>query len=271
MLRADGDKMPALEQTQSRPPDPLAAAMASRDADVPQLVQEALASGRTSLAFQPVVLAGDTARKAFYEGFIRLKDEGGRTIQAGRFMPEVKDTAFGREIDCAALHHGLVTLAANPGIRLAINMSARSIADGAWRQVLTSGLNSRPDLGARLILEISEDSAMLLPEVVVRFMAEMQPLGISFALDDFGGGAIAFRHMKDFLFDLVKIDPLFIRDIGDSPDNQVLAEALITVAHQFEMFVVAEGVETGVEAEHLTRLGADCLQGWHFGVPKESL
>ena len=159
----------------------------------------------------------------------------------------------------------------NPGLRLAINMSARSIGDARWRRMLESGLKGGNGVGARLILEISEGSAMLLPEVVMRFMAEMQPRGVSFALDDFGAGLTAFRHLKDFLFDLVKIDALFVQGIDQNPDNQVLAEALITVAHQFEMFAVAEGVETAAEAELLTRIGIDCLQGYHFGRPKPTL
>ena len=124
-----------------------------------------------------------------------------------------------------------------------------------------------PGLGKRLILEISEGSAMLLPEVVIRFMAEMQPKGVSFALDDFGAGLIAFRHLKDFLFDCVKVDRVFVAGIDESPDNQVLAEALVTVAHQFEMFAVAEGVETQAALDILAGAGCDEAQGYLFGRP----
>ena len=99
-------------------------------------------------------------------------------------------------------------------------------------------------------------------------MEEVQPRGISFALDGFGAGMTAFRHLKDFYFDLVKIDKSFIRGIEKDPDNQVLTKALLTVAHQFEMLVIADGVETAQEAAFLARMGADCLQGYHFGVPK---
>lgn len=263
--------MSGLERSKPAPMDPLQAAMASRDNDMPTMVRTALAEGRMHLAFQPIVTSPDTSRIAFHEGFIRLMDEGGRVLPAAHFMPQVEETSLGRDLDCASLRLGLETLANNPGIRLAINMSARSIADGKWRRVLIRGLNSRSDIGERLILEISESSAMLLPEIVIRFMAEIQPKGVSFALDDFGAGQTSFRHLKDFLFDLVKIDRLFVSGIEQSPDTQVLAEALITVAHQFEMFAVAEGVETAQEAAHLARLGVDCMQGWHFGVPKPSL
>jgi len=112
---------------------------------------------------------------------------------------------------------------------------------------------------------------MLLHEVVIRFMEEMQPCGMAFGLDHFGAGMTAFRHLKDFYFDLVKIDRCFVRNINSDPDNQVLTEALITVAHQFEMFAVAEGVESAAEAAFLQSLGIDCLQGFHIGVPKFSI
>lgn len=256
---------------QSGPLDPFQHAMASRDRDVPEMVRAALASDRAQLAFQPVVAAADTGKIAFYEGLIRLLDEGGRILPAGMFMATVEDTALGRDLDCASIRLGIEMLERHPRLRLSINMSARSIGDGEWRRTLEAGLARNPDVGPRLILEMSEASAMLLPEVVIRFMAELQPRGVSFALDDFGAGLTAFRHLKDFFFDLVKIDRHFIRAIDTSPDNQVLSEALISVARQFEMFSVAEGVETQAEAALLTRLGIDCLQGYLFGVPKPTL
>lgn len=250
------------------PLDPFQAAMASRDADVLTLVREALAAGRAKLAFQPIMLAGDKPGVAFYEGLIRVMDESGRVIPAAHFMPIVEETSLGREIDCVTLGLAMKLLREKPGLRLSINVSARSIGDGQWRRVLEKGLQDKLALGDRLIFEISETSAMLLHEVVIRFMAEMQPRGVAFALDGFGAGMTAFRHLKDFFFDLVKVDKSFVRGIATDHDNQVLTEALITVAHQFEMFVVADGVETATDAAFLSGLGADCLQGYHFGVPK---
>lgn len=248
------------------PLDPFQAAVASRDRDVPAMVRRALAAGRTQLAFQPVVRSGPQGSVAFYEALIRILDDGGRILPAGHFLPDIEQTDLGRDIDCASLRLALAALRANPGVRLAVNMSARSIADGQWRDLLAQGLRS-DDVGPRLIFEISEQSAMMLPEVVIRFMAELQPRGVAFALDDFGAGLTAFRFLKDFFFDLAKIDRHFIQDIDASPDNQVLAEALVTVAHQFEMFVVAEGVETRAEADVMVGLGTDCLQGYLFGRP----
>lgn len=248
--------------------DPLHFAFASRDSDTLSMVRSALASGRAQLAFQPVVVAGNTSRIAFYEGLIRVMDDGGRIIPAAHFMPVIEQSDLGRQIDAVTLELAFKMLRHHPGIRLSINVSARSLGDGSWRRELEKGLHGRGNLGDRLIFEISETSAMNLHEVVTRFMREMQPRGVAFALDGFGAGLTAFRHLRDFFFDLVKIDKSFSRNIHRDPDNQVLLEALVTVAHQFEMFAVADGVETPEDAAFLQKLGVDCLQGYHFGVPK---
>ena len=253
------------------PRDPLEYAVSVRDKDVLSMVREALATNNCKLAMQPVCTAQDGFRVAFHECLIRVMDETGRIIPAGQFMGQIEDTGLGRDIDAASLKLAFALLKQHQTLRLSVNVSARSLGDAAWRRVLDQELHDAARHADRLILEISEDSAMKLPEVVIRFMEEMQPFGLAFALDDFGAGLTAFRYLKDFFFDLVKVDSHFTRNIHQDPDNQVLAEALITVAHQFEMFAVAEGVESQAEADFLISIGADCVQGYHFGVPKFSV
>lgn len=253
------------------PRDPLEYAVSVRDRDVLSMVRTALETGACKLALQPVCAAQAGYPVAFHECLIRVMDEQGRIIPAAQFMGEIEETSLGRDIDAASLKLAFQLLKRSPDLRLSVNVSARSLGDAAWRRVLERELESSHMQCDRLILEISEGSAMQLPEVVIRFMEEMQPYGLAFALDDFGAGLTAFRHLKDFFFDLVKVDSHFTRNIHEDPDNQVLAEALITVAHQFEMFAVAEGVESQAEADFLISVGADCVQGYHFGVPKFSV
>ncbi|MDP3960795.1 MAG: EAL domain-containing protein [Pseudorhodobacter sp.] len=247
--------------------NPLAFAVAENDRQTLTMVQTALETKRLRLAYQPVVLGADTGRVAFHEGLIRVLDESGRVIPARDFMGAVETQELGRLIDCAALEIGLATLARHTDIRLAINMSARSIGYPRWMQVLSNGLQVSPTIGERLILEISESSMMQVPELVMAFMDDLQRKGIAFALDDFGAGLTAFRHFKDFFFDVLKIDGQFIRGIHRDPDNQVLARALITIAQHFNMFTVAESVEAVEDAEFLRAIGIDCLQGYLFGAP----
>jgi EAL domain-containing protein (putative c-di-GMP-specific phosphodiesterase class I) len=245
---------------------PLDAMLRARDGDPVAIVRRALAAGDAMLAYQPVidVLTGEAA---FHEGLIRLTDAGGRIVPAARFMDAVEAHPLGREVDRIALALGLRALRLHPGLRLSVNMSARSIGYAPWRDTLERGLAADPALGDRLILEITERSAMTVPELAVAFMAEMQGRGIAFALDDFGAGATSFRYLRDFAFDILKIDGAFVRDCDRDADSQCILGAMVAIGQQFEMFTVAEAVETRGEAAFLAGIGLDCLQGYHYGAP----
>lgn len=219
------------------------------------------------LAYQPVVQATRTDKPAFYEGLIRIIDDSGRIIPLRDFMPKAENSELGRRIDCISLSLGLRTLAEEPSLRLSINMSARSIGHPTWVDTLRRGIGTDDRIAERLILEITESSAMELPHLVTQFMHDLQARGVSFALDDFGAGYTSFRYLRDFSFDMIKIDGQFIRDIPSSPDHQVLSRALQSIAHHFDMFTVAESVETADEAAYLIDMGMDCLQGYYFGAP----
>jgi EAL domain-containing protein (putative c-di-GMP-specific phosphodiesterase class I) len=249
---------------------PLSAAVAQRDVHVLEMVRSALRKKDVLLAYQPIVQSADTNRVAFYEGLMRVLDETGRIIPAREFIETIEPREEGRMIDCLAVELGLASLAQEPRLRLSINMSPRSIGNPQWELALERGLSSDPTIAERLIIEITESSALLMPDVVVDFMNRMQRRGISFALDDFGAGYTAFRHFKDFYFDLVKIDTSFAQNIDVDTDNQVLMQALISIAQQFDMFTVVEGVERPQEAEYLSKIGIDCMQGYLFGVPSVS-
>lgn len=246
--------------------DPLSIAVASRDRDTLKMVQEAIQNRTVLLAYQPIVQATRPDQPAFYEGLVRVLDAQGRVIPARDFIEVVETTESGRILDCLALELGLEALRTTPSLRLSINMSARSIGYPRWREVLRHGISVDASVAERLILEITESSAMIMPDLVTVFMNELQDQGVSFALDDFGAGYTAFRYLKDFYFDILKIDGQFIRNIANAPDNQVLTRALISIAQHFEMFTVAEYVENQQDAEWLIANGIDCLQGHFFGA-----
>lgn len=246
---------------------PLGVAISESDRATMDMVRDAIANRRLRLAYQPVVLAREPARVAFYEGLSRVLDQTGRIIPARDFMAAVETTEIGRLIDCLALESGLNALKAHPGLRLSLNMSARSIGFPRWKQILRRGLAGNATLGERLILEISESSAMLVPELVVALMDELQREGIAFALDNFGSGFMAIRHFKDMYFDILKLDGQFVRNINRDGDNRALASALLSIGKHFQMFTVAESVETADEARVLQQIGVDCLQGFLFGAP----
>lgn len=254
---------PILPQGQS----PLDYAVTRRDRGVLQMIKEAVKHEQAMLAYQPIVHAQSQSSVAFYEGLVRLQDETGRVIPARDFLPLVEDNELGRELDRLALQLGCRALSEVPSLRLSINMSARSIGYSPWTRALDEWLERDSSIGERLILEITESSAMVVPELVVDFMDRLQLRGICFALDDFGAGYTALRYFKDFFFDIMKLDGQFIRGIAHDPDNRVLTQAMLTIGKQFDMLVVAEMVEDAQDAAVLNQIGVDCLQGYLFGAP----
>jgi EAL domain-containing protein (putative c-di-GMP-specific phosphodiesterase class I) len=247
--------------------DPLSFASAELDHQLAAEIEQAIKTKNVCLAYQPVVVSQTPHRVAFYEGLFRARNSAGKLLRAGEFMHIAETHETGRIIDCLSLEMGLAALRETQNIRLSINMSARSIGYRRWIDTLDRGLAADPTVADRLILEITESSAMTMPDIVVAFMSDMHRRGISFALDDFGAGFTAFRYLKDFHFDIVKIDGMFIRNVHQDPNNQVLCQALVNIAQQFEMFTVAEAVETLAEAKFLSAAGVDCLQGYAFGHP----
>ncbi|PCD75678.1 EAL domain-containing protein [Pseudothioclava arenosa] len=247
--------------------NPLDFAVAQRDRETLAMVRRAIERRDVVMAYQPVVQTSEPGRVAFYEGLIRVLDTTGRIIPARDFISVIETTELGRKVDCLALELGLRALAEQPTLRLAVNMSARSVGYPSWLKTLHRGLAVDETIADRLILEITESSAMQMPEIVTVFMEDLHQRGVSFALDDFGAGYTSFRYLREFYFDILKIDGEFIRGIAQNPDNQVLTEALIGVARHFDMFTVAESVESAEDAAYLSALGVDCMQGYYFGAP----
>ena len=95
-------------------------------------------------------------------------------MPARDFIGAVETSEPGRIIDCLALEMGLAALAEEPALRLAINMSARSIGYPRWKRTLAHGLDGDATVAERLILEITEASAMLMPDIVQVFMDDLQ-------------------------------------------------------------------------------------------------
>lgn len=237
------------------------------DRHIVDMVASAIESEQLLLAFQPVMQARDNEKVAFYEGLIRVLDASGQVIPAGAFINAVEKTPLGRKLDAWALNEGLRTLFENPQLRLSINMSARSIGYTPWNRILRRWLQKDETLAERLIIEITETSALRASELVVEFMNRLQVQGVSFAMDDFGSGYTALKHFKEFNFDIIKIDGQFIKGISRCPDNRAVTSALVSIAKHFDMMIVAEYVETQQDADTLSEMGVDCLQGYHFGAP----
>lgn len=233
------------------------------------MVSAAIDEGRVGLAFQPVFRSGPRPLIAFHEGLIRIRDRGGRNIPAGEFIPAVEDTTLVQAIDRIALQKTLDMLQADPRQRLSVNISMNTIGDEGWMNILNRCCKNNPHIADRLIVELTESTPITDPEFVAYFIEKGHKLGCSFAIDDFGSGYTGFSHFRRYKFDIVKIDGQFISGLHENRDNQVLVEALVMIAKQFDMFTVAEFVETKEESALLQKLGIDAMQGYYYGRSTE--
>ena len=185
-------------------------------------------------------------------------------------MPHLEHHELGRVVDRMVLRRALQALRENPECRLSINLSAQSLGDREWMAILIDGSQEADPVTDRLIIEITESSELAATEINTAFFDRVRGIGCSVALDDFGAGYTSLSHLRDFQFDMLKIDGSFVRGIRKHDANRFLVRKMIEIADHFDLLTIAEWVETEQEAQLLTELGVDCLQGFLFGQPQRA-
>lgn len=230
-----------------------------------QAVYNALEHGRMRMAFQPIMnMRRDEIE--FYECLIRMVDENGRLVAAEAFIPSLEELGMMRLLDIYSLHCAVRELEAFPQISLSVNVSNLSLIDAGWLRTAVSLLAGKPHIAKRLIVEITESSAMDDIEAAARIVRTLKDMGCRIALDDFGAGQTSFRQLKLLAVDVVKIDKTYIRNIQD-PTNHLFVKSLLNLAEGLGLATVAEGAETPAEAELLKENGIDFIQGYAIGYP----
>jgi diguanylate cyclase (GGDEF)-like protein len=233
---------------------------------VTEMVQTAMRQKRLCLHFQPLVDAA-TRLPAYYECLIRLVDDAGNVVPAGSFMPIVEKMGLVRSIDRNVLEMVMAELAADPSVKLAMKISGLTTTDPSWLRLLTTQVKADPELGRRLLVEITETTALLDIKETTRFVALLKEMGVRVALDDFGAGYTSFRHLQKLKVDMVKIDGSFVKTLAERPNSRLFVRTLQSFADGLGLHTVAEYVETAEIAAILTDYGVGYLQGWHFGRP----
>lgn len=153
-----------------------------------------------------------------------------------------------------------------PNVRVAVNISARDLADPRLTDRV-QGLLRQHGLPPRaLTLEVTENALATTREAAAR-LAALRTTGVRIALDDFGTGFAPLSTLRTLPVDEIKIDRRFVRQITYVERDAALAGALVRLGHDLGLDVVAEGVETTEQAQVLADLGCDSLQGYYFGKP----
>jgi diguanylate cyclase (GGDEF)-like protein/PAS domain S-box-containing protein len=152
-------------------------------------------------------------------------------------------------------------------IRTSVNIPAHQVRKGNLVQVIKRVLDNTGLDPKLLELELTETALMDDSDNVLAMLNELRGRGITISLDDFGTGYSSLSYLKRFPIDVLKIDQAFIRDIGNSPDDEAITRAIIAMAHSMNMEVVAEGVETEAHLEFLRKEGCDIIQGYLLSRP----
>ncbi len=234
--------------------------------DIGERVKLALKEERLSLAYQPIVDA-HSGQTRLYECLLRMRTREGQILPAGLFVPVVEQLGLMRAIDRRVLELAVNELERYPDIVLAFNISGLTALERSWLRALVARLSDKPSVARRLVVEITETAALHDVEETARFVTAVRELGCRVAVDDFGAGYTTFQHLRSLTVDIVKIDGSFVRDITKSHENQLFLNNLLGLARALNLETVAECVETKEDADYLSGLGVDLLQGYYFGKP----
>ncbi len=237
-----------------------------REQAVSSSVMGAIEDGRMLLMLQPVVRTRDHT-VAFYEGLLRLRRQDGVMIPASDFIEDTEKLGLVRLVDRRALELGLALLAESRGLNLSVNISSLTVGDEDWIAVLQAFARGRPDIPARLIVEMTETAMIHDFDGAAVFFGRLRGLGCRIAIDDFGAGYTSFRHLRLLTVDMLKIDGGLIANLAGDAQARVLVKAMIEMATGLGLETVAEWVSDEASAAFLAETGVTYLQGFLYGHP----
>jgi diguanylate cyclase len=152
-------------------------------------------------------------------------------------------------------------------LRVAVNLSALQFKQARLVDVIRSALDEARLEARYLELELTESAVMEDAEQSIETLRKLSELGVRIAVDDFGTGYSSLSYLRRLPLDRLKIDRAFIRDVATSRDDVAIVRAIVSLAHNLHLKVIAEGVETPEQLAFLNELGCDQYQGYHFSAP----
>ncbi|HET8761099.1 MAG TPA: EAL domain-containing protein, partial [Nitrospiria bacterium] len=152
-------------------------------------------------------------------------------------------------------------------LRVAVNLSARNLQDAQLPEQILELLGRTGTSPDRLELEITESTIMADPNRSLAVLTRLHDMGIALAIDDFGTGYSSLSYLKRLPISAVKIDKSFVQNLPSNDNDAVIVRSTIELAHNLDLQVVAEGVETAYIWDRLVALGCDAAQGFYMSQP----
>jgi len=236
------------------------------------LLRRALAQGEFQVYYQPQVDIA-TGQIIGAEALVRWQNPERGIISPAEFIPLAEETGLiipiGEWVLLSACAQTASWLAAGfSPFRISVNLSARQLSDPELKARIVQILETTGLEPANLELEMTESAVVENATVAGATLNELKALGIRIAVDDFGTGYATLGYLKQFAFDSLKIDQIFVRKANEDAQNAAITTAVILLGHSLNMTVIAEGVETEAELAFLKDQQCDIMQGYLFSRPE---
>jgi diguanylate cyclase (GGDEF)-like protein len=246
---------------------------AHRVAHLVSELRRALAAGKITVAYQPEIDLQHGATLG-YEALVRwYHPELGQVpatelievAERNDLISAVGSFVLDRACEQAARWGGSGG-SAPPWI--SVNVSARELVDPRFAQRVFDTLERWSLPGSRLVLELTESILIQASTAAEEQLERLHAAGVRLAIDDFGTGYASLTYLQRLPVQQVKIDRSFVRGLPNSREDDVIATSVIGLAHNLDLTVVAEGIETGAQSAFLRSVGCDLGQGFLFGPPR---
>jgi EAL domain-containing protein (putative c-di-GMP-specific phosphodiesterase class I) len=216
------------------------------------------------LVYQPVVRVSDGGLH-HYETLVRFGDEGSPfpLIRMAEEMELIE------QLDLAILERAIGVLAGEPKMRLAVNVSGRTIGSAGFVEKALAMIRAQPASRNRLMFELTESAALDDLALADRHLQALRALGCEICLDDFGAGAASLAYLQQLRLDVVKIDGRYIRDLQHGGREATFVRHLVKMCGELGVRTLAEMVETRDAEDAIRRAGVDLAQGWLYGAARD--
>lgn len=238
-------------------------------------LRRALGRDEFVLHYQPQVDT-DSGRVIGVEALLRWRHPDLGIVEPGMFVPVLEEIGLIGDVGEWALNAACTAAqgwqALGP-LRMAVNLSARQFQMSDLTAAIERALAATGLAAPLLEVEVTESVLMQQTPTTMEAFRALDARGVRIALDDFGTGYSSLSHLRRFPVDLIKIDRAFVRDVCDDPDDAAIVRAILAMAENLKLQVIAEGVDSEEQLRFLRQHGCRLVQGYLYSeaLPAEQV
>lgn len=237
-------------------------------------LRDVVERGELRVFYQPIISL-DSGRLAGFEALMRWQHPERGLVSPAEFIPVAEETGLIVPMTIWILREACTQLSRwrwqsplNRSLLVSVNLSGKHFTQPGLVEQVSQILHETGLEPYCLKLEITESAVMENAEATAKILMKLRDLGVRLSIDDFGTGYSSLSYLHRFPIDTLKIDRSFVSRIGTAGENSEIVQTIITLAKNFEMEVIAEGVETVNHVEQLRGFGCRYAQGFLFSKPQ---